>query len=110
MSPRRPGLPQGPGCVAAGGDSLRPELKPVVASADNGSVAAQVDFTTRRYLADLLPAAEDQEQAPEAETPVLADVLPVPFAGRGPDAWMLLGSVAVSVWMIVATEIVVLVH
>ena len=94
-----------------GATSPSPRLKPAVASADNGSVAAQVDFTSRRYLADLLPAVEDQEQAPVAETPVLAGVLPVRVTGgRGPDAWMLLGSVAVSVWMIVATEIVVLVH
>ena len=94
-----------------GAISLSARLKRTVAPVDNGSVAAQVDFTTRRYLADLLPAAEAEEQAPEGDPPVLAGVLPTPIAaGRGPDAWMLLGSVAVSVWMIVATEIVVLVH
>lgn len=91
--------------------SLRTKLKPTVASADNGSVAARVDFTTRRYLADLLPAAVEPDEDLQAESPVVAGVLQMPIAaGKGPDAWMLLGSVAVSVWMIVATEIFVLVH
>jgi len=86
-------------------------LKSTVTCADTGSVTAHVDFTTRRYLADLLPAAEEPQQVPETAQSPVAAVCPVPGApGSAPDAWMLLGAVAVCVWMIVATEIVVLVH